>query len=257
MSNHLPYDKKLRVLGCLTEGCSIRSTMRMTGVNRETIGTFLSRMGLASVQLMDSKMRDLSCAKVQVDEMWSYIGKKERWMRSSDPENFGNTYTWIAICEETKMVPAFYVGKRTSLDATEFLDDLAGRIVGEFQISTDKFAAYSAVIKKVFGDRVKHVHSASNSYVERQNMTLRMNCRRYSRHTNAFSKSYEQHVAATALHFASYNFCRKNRAVKTAPAVAAGIADHVWTLEELLTIESPGRRSGRAQDGTADATGSH
>ena len=273
MANVLRRDKQLAVLNALVEGCSVRSTERMTGVHRDTILKLLVRVGGGCARLLDETMRNLPCTRLEIDELWAFVGKKQRHvMDTDDADRVGDTWTWVAIDAETKLVPAFRVGKRDGATADAFLKDVAGRLKNRVQISTDGLRAYISAVEDAFGDDVDYAQIVktyetsddfvgtarrysppkvteitktpifgcpveelvSTSYVERQNLTVRMRQRRYTRLTNAFSKKRENHEAATALHYAHYNFVRIHQTLRTTPAMAAGVSDTLWDLGNLL-----------------------
>lgn len=272
--NVLKKEKQLAVIGALVEGNSIRSVERMTGVHRDTIMRLLVRVGEGCLALLDQTMRNLHCRKIQVDEIWTYVGKKQA--RLTYEERFrtdvGDEYAFVAIDAETKLIPHFDVGKRNMVTAYRFMDGLRVKLNGNgrFQLTTDGFVPYIGAVEMAWGadapdfaQLVKMygavppgparyappkiveavptvVHGnpdpafVSTSYVERQNLTIRMACRRFTRLTNAFSKKLENLKAALALHFAYYNFVRIHRSLRVTPAMAAGVTDRVWGLEELL-----------------------
>lgn len=260
------------VIRCLVDGCSIRTTERLTGVNRNTIMRILAVAGERSAQLMDTRMRGLRPRYLQVDEIWSFVAKKNMRARRADGPEVGDQWIFVAIDAETKLIPAFRVGKRLRPDTNEFLWDLYNRIEGRTQITTDGLHHYTngvpqafgmdadfAQLKKIFGDYgqydnpdgryspspikgvISKVRSGdpdpdhiSTSFVERSNLTMRMQIRRLTRLTNAFSKKLAHHKAAIALHFAFYNFCRIHSTLRVTPAMEAGLTNHVWTIGELL-----------------------
>jgi IS1 family transposase len=270
MANVLPFVKKLTAISALAEGASIRSVERMTGVHRDTIMRLGVRVGAGCRTMLDRTMVNLDCKALQIDEIWGFIGKKQKNRRRRDRKQFGDVWTFIALDADTKLVPAFAVGKRDTYTANTFLEDLARRLKHKVQVSTDSLAAYPDAIERGFGSTVDYgqivkTYSSSNlypegkysppevvavqkttvfgnpdplkistSYVERQNLTLRMHCRRLTRLTNAFSKKLENFEAAVALHFAYYNFVKIHRTLRMTPAMAAGVANHVWTTEELI-----------------------
>lgn len=271
MANVLPREKQIAVIGALVEGCSIRSTERMTGVNRETVGTLLMRVGNGCANLLDETMRDLPCKRLEIDELWAYVGKKQRHVTpEDDTKRVGDTWTFVAIDSDTKLVPSFLVGKRDAESTRAFISDVAGRLKNRVQISTDGLRTYIDAIGDAFGDRgvdYAQLHKTyeaeptgpgrysppkvtatektpifgepverlvSTSFVERQNLTVRMGVRRYTRLTNAFSKKLENHVAATALHFAHYNFVRRHQTLRVTPAMEAGLAPTMWSVGDLL-----------------------
>jgi len=268
--NRLNKDTRARVISCLIEGNSIRSTERMTDTHRDTIMRLLVSTGETCAALMDEKMHNLSCRHIQVDELWTYVQKKQRHITfSDDPQRVGDQWTFVALDADTKLIPSYMIGKRDLHTATEFMVDLSGRLANRVQISSDALRAYVEAIETAFGGDVDYgqlvkiyeaepigpgrysppnVVSAertavsghpirrriSTSYVERQNLTMRMNMRRFTRLTNAFSKKIENLKAAVALHFAHYNFVRVHNTLRITPAMAAGITDRIWTIEDLL-----------------------
>lgn len=279
MTNALSRSKQVAVVNALVEGCSIRATERMTDVNRETIGTLLVRVGEGCANLLDETMVDLPCKRLELDELWSFIGKKQRHVKQTDdPSRVGDMWTWVALDAETKLVPSFLVAKRDAPSASIFVHDLASRLRHRVQVSTDGLSTYVTPIGDAFVEKgvdyaqlIKEyeIESAgsgrysppkvtstekipvfgfpieeliSTSYVERQNLTVRMGVRRYTRLTNAFSKKLENHIAATALHFAHYNFVRRHQTLRTSPAMAAGVASTLWDTDDLLSAALDGAR---------------
>ena len=268
----LPMDKAESILKLLVEGMSIRSIERVTQVHRDTIMRLLLLAGERSQQLMDAKMRNLRTRYLQVDEIWCYVGKKRKQVRKGDSPELGDQWVYVAIDAESKLVPSFRIGKRVRPDTAAFLWDLYHRMEGRTQLTTDGLNHYTvavpecfgtecdfAQLTKMFGDygqfdtpearysppRISGVISKvrqgdpdprhiSTSFVERQNLTMRMQLRRFTRLTNAFSKKLSHLKAAVALHFAFYNFCRVHSSIRVTPAMEAGIANHVWSLAELL-----------------------
>ncbi len=254
----------------LAEGASIRAIERITGVNQNTIMSLNRRVGDACKKIMDEKMRGLACKQIEVDEIWGFIGAKQKNAKRAGA--YGDVWTFIALDADTKLIPAYIVGKRDSYHAKAFMSDLAGRLVNRVQISSDSLRAYEDATERAFGSEVDYaqvvktyavtplgkeasvryspseviaieknvitgtpdVNRISTSHIEKQNHTLRMHCRRLTRLTNAFSKKYENFEAAVALNFAYYNFCKTNRAIRMTPAQAAGIESSAWTVEELI-----------------------
>lgn len=271
--NILKSEKKEAIIGGLVEGISIRSLERMTGVHRDTIIRLLVKTGNACANLMDAKMRNLSCKNIEVDELWAYVGKKQRHVKLTDnPNEVGDFYTFVALDPDSKLIPTYKVGKRDLLTAHAFITDLESRLSNRVQISSDKLRAYVDAIDLAFGGNVdygqivksyeaeligpgrysppKVISTAKRyiignpnpdkictSYVERQNLTIRMQSRRFTRLTNAFSKKIENLKAAVALHFAHYNFVRIHSTIRITPAMAAGITDHVWDIREIIKME--------------------
>lgn len=273
MSNQLPTDKKITAVAMLCEGNSIRSIQRMTGVHRDTIMRLGVRMGEGCQRIMDERLQNLPCRNVQVDEVWGFIGKKAKNATPADRRaGEGDVWTWIAIDADTKLVPTFAVGDRTQYMANTFMSDLSARLAKRVQLSSDGLAAYPAAVERAFGAEVDYgsiiktfnqtrveeqrrysppdvvkvekmtvqgtpdVDLISTSYVEKQNHTLRMHCRRLSRLTNAFSKKLENFKAAVALHYAYYNFVKAHTTVRCAPAVEAGVINSAWTVADLVEM---------------------
>jgi IS1 family transposase len=266
----LAMGKKVAVLSAMVEGNSIRSTERMTGVHRDTIMRLVVRTGEQCASLLDERMRNLPCRFIQADEIWTYVGKKDKRVGADDnPLEVGDQYVFVAMDAETKLVPCFRVGKRSFNTTWYFVQDLQGRLADRVQLTTDGFPPYLHAIEDAFGADVDYAmliksyrESAdpekryspgefvnavpvpvsgnpkpwliSTSHIERQNLTIRMQLRRFTRLTNAFSKKLENLKAACALHFAHYNFCRIHSTLRITPAMAAGISQEVWPLRRLL-----------------------
>ncbi len=257
--------KRAAVLRCLIEGNSILSTSRITGVAKNTIVKLLAEAGDACSDFMDKKMVNLPCKVLQMDEIWSFVGCKEARKEFAKGDHPGDVWTWTSLCADTKLIPSWRVGDRSGQTAYAFCADLAKRFSGKLQISTDGHPAYRwaiganfddvdyARLVKIYGkdkngfDTVVGCHKeavlglpdidlVSTSYVERSNLTIRMGNRRFTRSTNAFSKKIENHCHMLAVSFMNYNFCRKHTSIKKTPAQAAGIADHQWTLEEVVDM---------------------
>ena len=273
----LSIDKKISIIGALVEGSSIRSIERMTGVHRDTITRLAVRVGKGCERLMDDKIRRVHCDFLELDEIWSFVGKKRNHVRKGDdPSQVGDFWTWVALDPDTKLVPSHHLGKRTLVDARVFVAGIAKRVEGRPQISTDKLGAYRSAIlgqwSEKHGDKwsrpdwgtiVKRyevepaasgryspphvvavdrrvqsgnpdVSRISTSHVERQNLTMRMSMRRFTRLTNGFSKKVENLQAAVSLHFAHYNFVRRHITIKTAPVVASGVEGQAWKLADFV-----------------------
>lgn len=273
MANHLSIDRKATVLSLLTEGMSSRAIQRATGTNRETVLKLLVDAGTQARRLMAVLFTDLCCRSIQVDEIWTYVGKKQHRLTAEQLRrgDLGDQYVFVAIDADTKLVPVFYVGKRHDWTALAFLRILRKRVQQPFQLTTDGFSAYAQAMPLVFsntisyGQMIKSYQSEpadlvrryapprlrsikrkvisgtpfhadiSTSYIERQNLTMRTSMKRFTRLTCAFSRKLENLKAAVALHFFSYNFLKVHTTLKTTPAVAAGVADGIWTWEKLLT----------------------
>jgi len=267
----IPLDKATMVLKLLVEGTSVRSIERVTQVHRDTILRLLILAGERCSRLLDEKMRGLKCNFIECDEIWTFCFKKQRRVRKADPAEFGDQWVFVALDAETKLVPSFCIGKRSAGTTAAFIDDLSQRIENRPQITTDGFRFYVNAVErsfgadvdfaqlvKLYGDYGQHDHAAkyspspiieviskvrqgepdadhiSTSYVERQNLTMRMQMRRFTRLTNAFSKKLENLKAAIALHFAYYNFCRVHKTLRVTPCMEAKITDHVWSMAELI-----------------------
>jgi len=275
MANMLSRSNRAAVVAALVEGNSIRSTSRMTGVARNTVSKLLLDLAGVCSRYQDETLRDLSCTRFQVDEIWSFVYSKQKNVPTDKLGEFGygDVWTFAAIDDETKLVPSWLVSSRDAASAIELMTDLAGRLASErVQITTDGHAMYLPAVEEGFGGRAdyamlvkiygapveaekryspaeciggkaeriqgspdpKHV---STSYVERQNLTMRMSMRRFTRLTNEFSKSVEHHAAAVALHFTHYNFCRPHMRLKgKTPAQAAGVTSRRWTVEDLVRL---------------------
>ncbi len=269
MANVLPIEKQVAVISALAEGSGIRQTERMTGVNRETIMKLGVRVGKGCAGLLDRKMRDLPCRQLQFDELWGFIGKKEKHVTPKDNPELGDVWTFCAIDPETKIVPSFKVGKRDSATANAFVADVKSRMANRVQISSDALKAYVEAIEESFGADVDFAQiiktytfdvseernysapeivvtdkrrvsgfpdmsKASTSHIERLNGTTRLHMRRLTRLTYAFSKKLENFDAAVALHFAYYNFVKRHNTLRMTPAMAAGIERDFWTVSDLV-----------------------
>jgi transposase-like protein/IS1 family transposase len=270
-SMYVSTDRAALAVQLLIEGNSIRSTERITKLDRNTIMRLLVLAGKRCESLMDSRMRNVHSRYLQIDEIWTFVQKKNRHVRKGDSPELGDQWVFVAIDAETKLVPAFHVGKRHREDTRTFLWNLYGRIGGRTQITTDGLTHYTAGVPDAFGldvdfaqlvklfgewgqsdanaryspspivEVISKVRTGdpdpahiSTSHVERQNLTMRMAIRRFTRLTNAFSKKLANLKAAVALHFAYYNFCRIHQTLRVTPAMEAGLTDHVWELKELL-----------------------
>ena len=268
--NVLPIEKQIQIVSALVEGNSIRSTARMTGVERNTVTRVLLRVGDRCAQLLNERMRRLPCKIVQLDEIWTYVGKHERFVRPEEnPIEVGDQYVFVAMDSESKLIPSFRVGKRNAENTWYFVQDLKQRLAGRAQITTDGFRPYVNAVEDAFGADVDYAmlikmysesgqadkryspgefvnalpipvtgnpkpYLISTSHIERQNLTIRMQLRRFTRLTNAFSKKLENLKAALALHFAHYNFCRIHLTLRVTPCMQSGISDHVWGIGELV-----------------------
>jgi IS1 family transposase len=273
MANQLSNEKKTAAVSMLCEGSSIRSIERMTGIHRDTVMRLGVRMGEGCQKIMDEKLRNLSSKLIQVDEVWGFVGMKQRTAFEKKAETeAGDVWTWIALDSETKLVPTFAVGDRSQYMANIFIEDLASRLSNRVQLSSDALRAYQSAVDRAFGSEVDYgsifktfshselaqqrrysppdvvnikrtpvfgnpvVDLISTSHVEKQNHTLRMHCRRLSRLTNAFSKKLENFKAAVALHYGYYNFCKTHSTIRCTPAMEAGVTNSPWTVSNLVEM---------------------
>jgi IS1 family transposase len=263
MANVLAPEKQVAVIAALAEGSGIRQIERMTGINRNTIMNLGVRVGKGCAKLLDAKMRDLSLGHLQFDELWGFIGKKNRNVTPEDSPEVGDVWTFCAIDTDTKLVPTFAVGKRNAETANRFVSDVAGRLANRVQVSTDALIQYGyamelafkgevdfAQVVKVYEDASDYAKvirvdktprigrpdltAATTSHVERLNGTTRLHMRRLTRLTYAFSKKLENFEAAVGLHFAYYNFVKRHNTLRCTPAMAAGIERDQWTVKDLL-----------------------
>jgi IS1 family transposase/transposase-like protein len=271
MANVLSTEKQTAIIAALAEGSSIRSIERITGVHRDTIMRLGVRIGKGCAALLDSKMRGLMCQHLQFDELWGFIGKKEKHVRPDDSPEVGDVWTFCAIDSDTKLVPSFRVGKRDVVTANAFVADVASRVTNHVQISTDALHAYAGAIENAFGADADFVQvikkylrddspfaerrysapefvvaekrvmsgrpdlrMASTSHIERLNGTTRLHMRRLTRLTYAFSKKRENFDAAVALHFAYYNLVLRHITLRCTPAMAAGVERDFWTVRNLV-----------------------
>jgi IS1 family transposase len=276
--NRLTTEKRAQIMGALVEGNSIRATVRMTGAAKNTVTKLLVDLGAACAEYQDNVFRELPCKTIQCDEIWAFCYAKQKNVPEQHKGTFGygDVWTWTAIDADTKLVPSWLVGERTFDDALAFLTDLEARISGPIQLTTDGYHVYVHAVEQAFkhtwvdyamlqklygtdpsgekryspavciGTKTEEVFGnpdpakISTSYVERQNLTMRMGMRRFTRLTNAFSKKVENLTHAVSLHYMHYNFARPHKTLANpyprTPAMAAGVADHVWTLREIAAL---------------------
>ncbi|HVA95532.1 MAG TPA: IS1 family transposase [Candidatus Dormibacteraeota bacterium] len=262
-------DKAESVLRLLVEGNSIRSIERITGMHRDSVMRLLSIVGERCENWLEDRIRKVSVSDVQCDEMWGFVGCKEKAKTEDHPITFGDAYCFVAIERKTKLVLAWHLGRRNARDTVAFTEKIDAATTGRFQITTDGFQAYEEAIHYSLGTRVdfaqlikmygspvdgEHRYSPpevvnaisvprlgkpapqriSTSHVERQNLTMRMCIRRLTRLTNAFSKKWVNLKAALAMYFAYYNFCRVHMTLRVTPAMEHGLTDHVWSIKELI-----------------------
>ena len=283
--NKLDSAKRSQVINCLIEGCSIRSTVRMTGVAKKTVMRVLVEVGEVCADYQDRTFRNLSCKRLQLDEMWSWIYCKDKNRTEEIARkcpDAGDIWLWVCVDADSKLVPSWRLGQRDLATATDFVEDIAKRVKGRIQITTDALRTYLNVIENTFGGQAdyaqlhkiyqaprdgaarysparcigcdmkevsgrpdpKHV---STSFVERQNWSVRTSMRRYTRLSNGFSRKLENHAAATALNYFAYNFIKIHRTLRMSPAMAAGVTDQLWDVNDLVALwEAYERRAERA-----------
>ena len=270
----LTTKQRSQVIRCLVEGNSIRSTERITGVTRNAIGRLLLDMGEVCRNFQDRTLRNLTCKRLQLDEVWSFCYAKEKNVPADRKGEFGygDVWTWTAIDADTKLIPSWLIGRRDAICAAEFVQDVAERLSNRVQITTDGHKPYLMAIEDAFGSDVDYamlqkiygrspledekryspaqcigikmdmvkgdpeLDHISTSYVERHNLTIRMQSRRFTRLTNGFSKSILHHAASFALFIMYYNFCRVHQTLRVTPAMEAGVSDHAWTIEEVVSL---------------------
>jgi IS1 family transposase len=265
--------RRAQVIRCLIEGNSINSTVRMTSVAKNTVLKLLVEIGAACSMFLDERMRNLDCQRLQADEAWSFCYCKQRNLTPEIAEEriAGDVWAWVAIDADTKIIPTWRLGMRDGDTATEFIQDLAGRLANRVQLTTDGLKVYLKAVVRAFGDDIDYsilhklygatptgearyspavctgcekkpmigqpdAEHISTSYIERQNLTMRMSMRRFTRLTNAFSKKIANHSASVALYMMYYNFGRKHTTLGTTPAVKAGLTDHIWSVEEIVGL---------------------
>ena len=272
--NRLPIEKRAQIVGLLVEGMSMRAITRLTGVSINTVTKLLADVGMACNFYQAQTLVNLPCKMVQADEIWAFCGKKQKNVRGREFDilGFGDVWTWTAICADTKLIVSYMVGRRDVTYAAPFMIDVASRLANRVQLTTDGHHAYMRAVDEAFAGEVdygvlKKVYGAppqgdqrryspaefvtaekrvivgnpdeakiSTSYVERQNLTMRMGMRRFTRLTNGFSKKVENLEHAVSLHFMHYNFARIHKTLRVTPAMAAGVSDHVWSLEEIAAL---------------------
>jgi IS1 family transposase len=271
--NKLNKDKRIQVIAALVEGNSVRATCRMTGVAKGTVLSLLADIGQVCAEYHDRVMHNVKSRRIQCDEIWSFCYAKEKNVPKEMRGRYGvgDVYTWTAIDADTKLAVSWLVGRRGASYARAFIADLASRLANRVQLTTDGYRVYLDAVEGAFGCDVDHAtlvklygedrseevryspakcigaqaalisgrpdpRHISTSFVERQNLTMRMSMRRFTRLTNAFSKKIENLVHAVALHFMHYNFCRIHQSLRVTPAMEAGLADHVWTIGEIVDL---------------------
>jgi len=279
--NRLPREKQAQIISALVEGNSIRATSRMLNVSKDTVVKLQVEAGYASADYQDKVFHDLTCKRIQVDEIWAFCYAKGKNVPADKQGQFGygDVWTWVAIDADTKLIPSFTVGNRDAASARILIEDLAGRLKSRIQLTTDGLKIYLDAVEGAFGCDIDYAmlvktyessqeetryspavctscerkpimgrpdpRYISTSYVERSNLSMRMGIRRFTRLTNAFSKKIENHAAAVALYYMHYNFCRVHQTLRVTPAMEAGVTDHIWTIEEMLIAIGGGSSMGR------------
>ncbi len=273
----LPRSTRVQIVKCLTEGMSVRSTTRLCGVSKDAVLKLIGDMGAVCAAHHDDHVRGLTVHNLQADELWSFVGAKAGTIKKrpdlQEIADIGDAWVWVGIDRDTKLVVSYLVGTKSAESAADFMGDLAGRVVNRMQLSTDGFKPYFKAVPDAFGDEVdfgRIIKQFGNpqpdgrigttklecvgvireavignpveedictSHIERQNLTVRMSARRFTRLTNAFSKKWENHCAATSMHFFFYNFCRRHTSLKgSTPAMRAGLSDHAWSVDEMVIL---------------------
>lgn len=283
--NKLSNEKRAQILSVLCEGMGVNAATRITGASKNTVLKLLADAGEACAKYQDEVMQNLSCKRVECDEIWSFVGMKQKNVPEELQGTFGlgDVYTWTAIDSNTKLVPCWHVGTRDADSAYAFIHDLASRLANRVQLTTDGHKAYIEAVEDAFGADIDfaqlikmygnqgqskddsrryspaectgtkkrritgnpNIENVSTSYVERQNLTMRMHMRRFTRLTNAFSKKLENHMHAISLYFMFYNFCKIHKSLRVTPAMAAGVSNTLWEIEDIVKLipeEAPKKR---------------
>jgi IS1 family transposase len=272
--NKLSTQKRVQIVSALVEGNSVNATSRMIGVSNNTVLKLLPDIGEACAAYQDKAFRNLKSKRIECDEIWSFVYAKERHLSEElrGVFGFGDVYTWVALDADSKLVPCWNVGRRDAVSGMAFIKDLSERLAHRVQLSTDGFKVYLTAIEEAFGADIdygmivkvyghsedddskryspaecigceKEVISGnpdydliSTSYIERQNLTMRMSIRRFTRLTNGFSKKIENHMHAVALHFMHYNFVRIHKSLRCTPAMEAGVTKTLWSIEDIVRL---------------------
>lgn len=272
--NKLSTQKRVQIISALVEGNSINATSRIVGVSNNTVLKLLADIGNACAIYQDKVFRNLTCKRIECDEIWSFVHAKERHLTSElqGVFGYGDVYTWVAIDAESKLVPCWNVGRRDADSGMAFIKDLSERVTNRFQLSTDGNKMYLTAVEETFGSEIDYamivkiyghteddatkryspaecigcqtaviagnpdMNLVSTSYIERQNLTMRMSMRRFTRLTNGFSKKIENHMHAVALHYMYYNFVRIHKSLRCTPAMAAGVSNALWSIEDIVAL---------------------
>ena len=269
--NKLTHDKRVQVLNLLVEGNSMRATARIADVAFNTVAKLFIQTAKVCLDYQDKAFVNLTCKRLQLDEIWSFVYAKAKNVPDEKRGKAGDVWTWVAIDADSKLVPSWRIGNRDGMTACEFVNDLAGRLANRVQITSDGHRPYLEAVEGAFGSEVDFAQlikiygetvdgqkryspaecigakkskvignpdlcCVSTSFVERQNLTMRMSIRRFTRLTNAFSKKIENHAHSVALHYMHYNFVRIHKTLRVTPAMAAGVADHLWTISDIVDL---------------------
>lgn len=269
--NVLSRDQQIAIITALCEGIGQRAVARLTNTDRKTVARLALRVGRGCAELHDRMVVGVRTQRLELDELWAFIGKKQKKVKAHELAVAGDAYTYVALAASSRAIVSYLTGKRTTENTDDFINDIRDRVIGSPEISTDGFHPYKNAIRDAFGNRIAHgvivktysvTHLAvkdaarryspaeviaverdvvsgvpaqiSTSYVERSHLTLRQSCKRFARLGNGFSKKMEPHLAAIALHVAYYNFARTHESLKCSPAMALGITDRVWTMADLI-----------------------
>jgi len=272
--NQLSLEKRTQIITLLVEGNSLRATSRITGTSINTVTKLLVDVGRACMKFHDEKVKNVSSKKIQMDEIWSFVYAKQKNVPDAKKDSAGDVWTWTAIDAETKLIVSYYVADRSAESAHTFIKDVAERLTGRVQLTTDGYQRYLEPVADIFQGNIDYaqlikVYGAakgehateqryspgectgtkknvvygkpnpkdiSTSFVERQNLTMRMHMRRFTRLTNAFSKKIENHCYAVALHFVYYNFCRIHKTLRVTPAMEAGLTNDIMEIEDIVKL---------------------
>ena len=269
--NKLTHDKRVQILNLLVEGNSMRATARIADVAFNTVAKLFIETAKVCAEYQDQAFRNLTCKRLQLDEIWSFVYAKAKNVPDEKRGQAGDVWTWVAIDADTKLVPSWRIGNRDSITACEFVKDLAGRLANRVQITADGHKPYLVAVDAAFGSDVDFAQlikiygelaegqkryspadcigtkkskvignpdmcCVSTSFVERQNLTMRMSIRRFTRLTNAFSKKIENHAHSVALHYMHYNFVRIHKTLRVTPAMAAGVTERLWTISDIVSL---------------------
>jgi IS1 family transposase len=272
--NRLSIDDRARILSILSEGAGVNATCRVTGVSKNTVLKLLADVGQACALYQDREMRMLRCKRIEVDEIWSFVGTKQKNVKAAHPDSYGDCYTFTAIDPDTKLMPCWLVGMRNRECTFDFIADLASRLATRVQLTTDGWHVYPDAVEAAFRGYVDYavlnksyaggpavvearrrysppefvtcskavvngdpdIKRVSTSIVERSNLSLRMGNRRFTRLTNAFSKKLANHMHAISFYFMVYNYVKVHSSLRVSPAMAAGITNTLWSMEDIVMM---------------------